>query len=199
MNKETKENTKKWFEEWILKLNLCPFAHAVQAKKQIRFEVEKSDSFEKCVQKAVSEIEFLIEHDSDSEDEKEAEQKIEDEEYYIDTTLLVFPNQPNFNDSFEDFLDFVALVELYLEQNELDSEFQLVAFHPNFIFEVEEMNSKSHYTNRSPYPTLHILREKSVAKATEYFGNVALIPQKNIEKLEKMKDTDFDWLKSFQK
>ena len=193
---EVQNNTKKWFEEWILKLNLCPFAHSVQAKKQIRFEIEESDSFKKCVQKAVSEIDFLLEHGADSESETENEDKTE---YYIDTTLLVFPNQPNFKDSFEDFLDFVALLELYLEQNELDSEFQLVAFHPNFIFEVEDINSKSHYTNRSPYPTLHILREASVQKAIEDFGNVEIIPQKNIEKLEKMKDGDFDWLKSFQK
>jgi len=197
MNKtEIQNNTKKWFEEWILKLNLCPFAHAVYVKKQIRFEIEESDNFEKCVQKAVFEIDFLLEHDADSESETENEDKTE---YYIDTTLLVFPNQLNFKDSFEDFLDFVALLEVYLEQNELDSEFQLVAFHPNFIFEVEDINSKSHYTNRSPYPTLHILREQSVQKAIEDFGNVELIPQKNIEKLEKMKETDFDWLKSFQK
>ncbi len=194
---DIQKNTKKWFEEWILKLNLCPFAHAVHAQEQIRFEIEESDDFKKCVQKAVAEIDFLIEHDSDSHSEDEITE--DDTEYYIDTTLLVFPNQTNFKESFEDFLDFVALVELYLEQNELDSEFQLVAFHPNFIFEVEELNSKSHYTNRSPYPTLHILREKSVQKATESFGNVALIPQKNIEKLEKMKDADFEWLKSFQK
>ncbi len=197
MNKNAELNTKKWFEEWILKLNLCPFAYAVHAKKEIRFEVEESNDFKKCVQKAVSEIEFLIEHDSDSHAEDEILE--DDTECYIDTTLLIFPNQTNFKDSFEDFLDFVALIELYLEQNELDSEFQLVAFHPNFIFEVEKLNSKSHYTNRSPYPTLHILREKSVQKATEDFGNVALIPQKNIEKLEKMKEEDFEWLKSFQK
>lgn len=192
---DVQKNTKKWFEEWILKLNLCPFAHAVYSEEQIRFEIEESDDFKKCVQKAVSEIDFLIEHDSDSHSEDEIVEG--DTEYYIDTTLLVFPNQMDFINSFEDFLDFVALVELYLEQNELDSEFQLVAFHPNFIFEVEDINSKSHYTNRSPYPTLHILREKSVQKATESFGNVALIPQKNIEKLEKMKESDFDWLKSF--
>ncbi len=138
----------------------------------------------------------MIEHDSDSYSEDDLNSKDEDE-YYINTTLLVFPNQTNFKDSFDDFLDFVALIELYLEQNELDTEFQLVAFHPNFIFEVEEIDSKSHYTNRSPYPTLHILREKSVEKATEEFGNVASIPQKNIEKLEKMKDDNFEWLKSF--
>ncbi|PIY11909.1 MAG: hypothetical protein COZ18_03185 [Flexibacter sp. CG_4_10_14_3_um_filter_32_15] len=198
MNKiEIQKNTKKWFEQWILKLNLCPFAHAVDAQEQIRFEIEESDDFKKCVQKAVSEIDFLIEHDSDSHSEDERMEN--DTKYYIDTTLLVFPNQTDFKDSFEDFLDFVALLDLYLEQNELDTEFQLVAFHPNFIFEVEELNSKSHYTNRSPYPTLHILREKSVQKGTESFGNVALIPQKNIEKLEKMKDADFEWLKSFQK
>ena len=193
---DIKNNTKKWFEEWILKLNLCPFAHSVYAKKQIRFEIEESDNFEKCVQKAVAEIDFLIEHDSDSDSEDDINSK-DNDEYYIDTTLLIFPNQSNFKNSFEDFLDFVALLELYLEQNELDSEFQLVAFHPNFIFEVEDINSKSHYTNRSPYPTLHILREKSVEKAIEDFGNVASIPQKNIEKLEKMKESDFEWLKSF--
>lgn len=182
-----KQNTKKWFEEWILKLNLCPFAHPVYTKKQIRFEVEESTNFEKCVQKAVSEIAFL---------EENTTAKAKD---YIDTTLLIFPNQADFTTSFEDFLDFVALLDLYLEQNDLEETFQLVAFHPNFIFEGEKKDAKSHFTNRSPYPILHILREQSVEKAIKNYKEVELIPQKNIEKLEKMQNEEFEWLKSFQK
>ncbi|AFM02940.1 hypothetical protein Fleli_0464 [Bernardetia litoralis DSM 6794] len=191
---EIKDNTKKWFEEWILKLNLCPFAHSVYAKKQIRFEIEESENFEKCVQKAVSEITFLEENNDD---------KIQN---YVDTTLLIFPNifldcDKNSNSEenilFNDFLDFVAVLDLFLEQNNLEDKFQVVAFHPNYIFEGEDINSKSHFTNRSPYPILHILREESVEKAIENYNQVESIPQKNIEKLEKMKDADFEWLKSF--
>ncbi|WP_338815744.1 DUF1415 domain-containing protein (plasmid) [Bernardetia sp. Wsw4-3y2] len=195
MNKiDIQKNTKKWFEEWILKLNLCPFAHSVYAKKQIRFEIEESDSFEKCVQKAVSEIELLQDNDN------------EQSQNYIDTTLLVFPNiffnlsekiNNEENTLFNDFLDFVAVLDLYLEQNNLEEKFQLVAFHPNYIFAGEDINSKSHFTNRSPYPILHILREKSVENAIKNYNQVEAIPQKNIEKLEKMKDTDFEWLKFF--
>lgn len=107
---EIKDNTKKWFEEWILKLNLCPFAHSVYAKKQIRFEIEESENFEKCVQKAVSEITFLEENNDD---------KIQN---YVDTTLLIFPNifldcDKNSNSEenilFNDFLDFVAVLDLF--------------------------------------------------------------------------------------
>lgn len=196
---EIKKNATKWLEDWILKLNLCPFAHSVYAKNQIRFEVEESNNFEKCVQKAVAEIEFL---------EKNSDESVDD---YIDTTLLVLPNcflnlekttknkKQGENEAFNDFLDFVALLDLYLEQNNLEDKFQLVAFHPNFVFEEEDKEAKSHYTNRSPYPILHILREKSIEKAIQNFSQVENIPQKNIEKLEKMKDTDFEWLKSFQK
>ncbi|WP_338763824.1 DUF1415 domain-containing protein [Bernardetia sp. ABR2-2B] len=194
--KNIETTTKKWLEDWILRLNLCPFAHSVYAKNQIRFEIEESNSFEKCVQKAVSEIVFLEENNNDKS------------QNYIDTTLLVFPNtflNPNEklndeeNTSFNDFLDFVALLDLYLEQNNLESKFQLVAFHPNYIFEGEDKNSKSHFTNRSPYPILHVLREESVEKVIENYNQVASIPQKNIEKLEKMKDADFEWLESFKK
>ncbi|WP_375560134.1 DUF1415 family protein [Bernardetia sp. OM2101] len=191
---EIKNNTKKWFEDWILKLNLCPFAHSVYAKKQIRFEIEESNSFEKCVQKAVSEIE-LLEENNNSENQN-----------YIDTTLLVFPNiflnidkanENEENQPFNDFLDFVALLDLYLEQNSLEGKFQLVAFHPNYIFAGEDKSSKSHFTNRSPYPILHILREESVEKAIENFSQVESIPQKNIEKLENLKEDNFEWLESF--
>ena len=191
-----KSTTKKWLEDWILKLNLCPFAHSVYAKKQIRFEIEESDDFKKCVAKAVSEIELLKENN-----DQEAKN-------YIDTTLLIFPNFSidedtddidEENTAFNDFLDFVGLLDLFLEQNNLDHQFQLVAFHPNYIFEGEEKESKSHYTNRSPYPILHILREESVSKAVENFGKTDSIPKKNIEKLEKMEQQEFEWLKSFQR
>ena len=191
-----KSTTKKWLEDWILKLNLCPFAHSVYAKKQIRFEIEESDDFKKCVAKAVSEIELLKENN-----DQEAKN-------YIDTTLLIFPNFSidedtdginEENTAFNDFLDFVGLLDLFLEQNNLDHHFQLVAFHPNHIFEGESKDSKSHYTNRSPYPILHILREESVSKAVENFGKIDSIPKKNIEKLEKMEQQEFEWLKSFQR
>ena len=195
MSKIIKLNTKKWFENWILKLNLCPFAHSVYAKKQIRFEVEESSSFEKCVRKAISEIEFLEENNS-----KESQN-------YVDTTLLIFPNiflngakpiQNEENQSFNDFLDFVAVLDLYLEQNDLEDIFQLVAFHQDYVFEGEDRESKSHYTNRSPYPILHILREESVEKAIQNYNQVESIPQKNIEKLEKIDKSNFKWLKSFR-
>lgn len=188
-----KSITQKWLEEWILNLNLCPFAHSVYKNNQIRFEVEESNDFKKCVEKAVTEIESLQKNEFEND---------------IDTTLLIFPHnfinvetteETEENQSFNDFLDFVALLDLYLEQNNLEGEFQLVAFHPNYIFEGEEKNSKSHYTNRSPYPMLHILKEESVTKAIESYGNIDAIPQKNIEKLEKMDEKDFEWLQSFQK
>ena len=196
MNKaEAKNNTKEWFENWILKFNLCPFAHSVYMKKQIRFEVEESSSFEKCVQKAVFEIEFLEENTNLQS------------QNYIDTTLLIFPNiflndaepiQNEENQSFNDFLDFVAVLDLYLEQNDLEDIFQLVAFHQDYVFEGEDRESKSHYTNRSPYPILHILREESVEKAIQNYNQVESIPQKNIEKLEKIDKSNFKWLKSFR-
>ncbi len=185
MNQDIKNNTKKWFEDWVLKLNLCPFAHSVHAKKQIRFEIEESNDFKKCVQKAVAEINFLEENNNIKSNE------------YVDTTLVILPNQNNFNQSFEDFLDFIGLLDLFLEQNNLENKFELVAFHPNYIFAGEDKDSKSHYTNRCPYPILHILRKESIDKAVDSFGNIEMIPKKNIEKLEKMKEKDFEWLKSF--
>lgn len=176
-------------EDWILKLNLCPFAHAVYRDNQVRFEVENSTDFKRCVKKAIAEIEYL-QQNSDRNNKN-----------YIDTTFLIFPKQEDFNTSFMDFLDFAALINVFIEQKNLSGVFQLVAFHPNYIFQDEDPNSKSHYTNRSPYPTLHILREESVEKAgnSVSFANVFSIPEKNIAKLEKMDDKEFEWLNSFKR
>ena len=188
---EVEQNTKIWFEQWILKLNLCPFAHNVHARKQIRFEIEMSKKNKECIEKVISEIEFL-------------QNSKEEQSNYIDTTLIVFPN--NFDkpklQGFKDFTNFYLELTLYLEKNKLDTIFQLVMFHPNIVYGGENLNAPSLFTNRSPYPTLHILREDSVTREGLKHPDVNSIPDKNIEKLNslyKNAPKAFNWLKSFQK
>jgi hypothetical protein len=188
---EVEQNTKLWFEQWILKLNLCPFAHNVHAKKQVRFEIEPTKKHKECTDKVISEIEFL-------------QNSKKEEPNYIDTSLIVFPNffnKPKLQ-GFKDFTNFYLEMTMYLEKNKLDKIFQLVVFHPNLVYGGESPNAPALYTNRSPYPTLHILREESVTREGLKHPNVNSIPDKNIEKLEKLyKDFPkaFAWLNSFQK
>ncbi|PIY08672.1 MAG: hypothetical protein COZ18_11120 [Flexibacter sp. CG_4_10_14_3_um_filter_32_15] len=189
--KEVEQNTKIWFEQWILKLNLCPFAHHVHAKKQIRFEIETTKNIHKATEKVIAELNFL--ENSKKEDLD-----------YIDTTLLVFPNLFNKSNlqGFKDFTKFYLELTMYLEKNNLDVVFQLVMFHPNLVYGGESENAPALFTNRSPYPTLHILREESVTKAGLNHPDVISIPDKNIEKLETLYENHpkaFNWLKSFKK
>ncbi len=76
-------------------------------------------------------------------------------------------------------------MQQFLEENELDETFQLVGFHPVYQFEGEDVNARSNFTNRSPFPMIHIIREESMMKAIEGYGEskVDQIPEKNINKL----------------
>ncbi len=188
---EVEQNTKIWFEQWILKLNLCPFAHNVHAKKQIRFEIEPSKIHKECIDKVISEIDLL-------------QNSKKEEPNYIDTTLIVFPN--SFNkpklQGFKDFTNFYLELTIYLEKNKLDTVFQMIMFHPNIVYGGESLNTPALFTNRSPYPTLHILREESVTREGLKHPDVNSIPNKNIEKLNNLHKNApkaFNWLKSFQK
>lgn len=94
----------------------------------------------------------------------------------IETTLLVFPS---FLNDFFDYLDFADLAESILLDNNYEGIYQLATFHPNYCFADTNTDDVTNYTNRSPYPMLHILREEGLAKAIEYYGDTEQIPLNN--------------------
>ncbi len=106
-----------------------------------------------------------------------------DKDTEIETSLLIFPHYfLNFND----YLDFVALSEDLLSVSGYEGIYQLATFHPNYCFADVLPTDISNYTNRSPYPILHILRESSIEKAIDYYGDTSKIPDNNIATMHKL-------------
>jgi hypothetical protein len=154
-------NTKKWLERAVIGLNLCPFAKSVYAKQQIFFVV--SDAFD--VESLALELRQQLEYLSATDPE------------VVDTILLIHPEVLN---NFLDYNDFLDLADQILEMGGWSGEIQIASFHPGYRFEGTRANAIENYTNRSPYPMLHLLRESSIDRAVAAFPNAEEIYEKNI-------------------
>jgi len=156
-----------WVDKAVIGLNLCPFAKAVQAKGQVRYAVSDATDAEGAL--------------SDLEDELMRLSQTDPQE--IDTTLLILPDAL---DDFYDFNDFEDLSDRLLKRMRLVGELQVATFHPRFQFAETGPDDIENYTNRSPYPILHLLREASIDKAVEAFPDAAEIYEKNIETMREL-------------
>ena len=168
-------NTVVWLEKAVIGLNLCPFAKAVHVKKQIRYVVSDASTPEQLLQELMDELQIL----SDADPEQ------------IDTTLLIHPYV------LEDFLDyneFLDVADAAVEDMDLAGELQVASFHPQYQFADTDQNDIGNYTNRSPYPTLHLLREDSIERAVEAFPEASDIFEKNIYTLEQLGHEGWDKL-----
>ena len=156
-----------WVDKAVIGLNLCPFAKAVQARGQVRYAVSDATDAEGVL--------------SDLEDELMRLSQADPQE--IDTTLLILPDAL---DDFYDFNDFEDLSDRLLKRMRLVGELQVATFHPRFQFAETGPDDIENYTNRSPYPILHLLREASIDKAVEAFPDAAEIYEKNIETMREL-------------
>lgn len=153
-----------WLERAVIGLNLCPFAKAVHVKNQIRYVVSAATDPEALREDLVRELGLLVQTPA-------AE---------IETTLLVHPHVLS---DFFDYNDFLNRADATLAELDLTSEFQIASFHPRYQFAGTQPDAIENYTNRSPYPMLHLLREASVTRATAAFPDAARIFEGNIAKL----------------
>jgi hypothetical protein len=167
--------TEQWLEKAVIGLNLCPFAKAVHVKKQVRYVVSEASSPEELLEDLIKELELLAGEDPE----------------VVDTTLLIHPLVLQ---DFEDYNEFLDVADAALEELKLDGELQVASFHPDYQFADTDKNDISNYTNRSPYPTLHLLREASIDRAVEAFPEAADIFEKNIETMEKLGHEGWDKL-----
>ncbi len=158
------EQTKEWIEKAVIGLNLCPFAKPVFTQNLIRYSVSTADNEKELLQELRSELQLLTQTQATE----------------IETTLLIHPELLN---EFLDFNDFLGIAEDLLTEMELSGVVQIASFHPRFQFAGTKPDDITNYTNRSPYPTLHLLREESVSKAVDTFPGANDIPEKNIETL----------------
>jgi len=160
-------DTRKWLEQIVIGLNLCPFAKAVYVKDQVRFVLSDATTPEALVEQLAEELVLLR--------DTPAEQ--------IDTTLIVHPDVLT---DFLDYNDFLDNADAAIEALDLQGILQVASFHPQYQFAGVAPDDVSNYTNRAPYPTLHLLREDSVERAVAAFPDPDVIVQRNIETLDKL-------------
>lgn len=172
------QETQDWLIKAVIGLNLCPFAKAVHVKEQIKYVVSEATTMEQLLESLAQELEFLAEVSREK----------------TDTTLLIHPNVLN---DFLDYNDFLELADQLLEDLDLDGELQIASFHPQYQFAGTEIDDVTNFTNRSPYPTLHLLREDSIDEAVKAFPEAEAIFETNMQTMEKL-GTD-GWLKLFPK
>jgi uncharacterized protein len=161
------EETRHWVERAVIGLNLCPFARAVQAKGQVRYVVSDATTPEALLEDLKRELRLL--------EDVPAEQ--------TDTTLLIHPHVLG---DFLDYNDFLGVAEETLADMGLEGVLQVASFHPDYQFEGTQKDDIANYTNRSPWPTLHILREASVDKAVAAYPDPEEIYRKNIDTLRSL-------------
>lgn len=167
--------TRRWLERAVIGLNLCPFAKSVHVKQQVRYVVSSATTPEALLETLMDELQHL----SDADPEQ------------VDTTLLIHPFVLK---DFEDYNEFLDVADAAVEDMRLEGELQVASFHPDYQFAGTGRNDISNYTNRAPYPILHLLREDSVARAVEAFPEAGEIFEKNIETMEKLGHEGWDKL-----
>lgn len=159
--------TRVWLERAVIGLNLCPFAKSVHVKQQVRYAVVRSEGYRELLDDLERELRFLAEVDP----------------AVTETTLLIHPHAL---DEFLDYGWFLPMADQLLDELGLVGEIQIAHFHPRFQFSDCDSEDIANYTNRSPYPTLHLIRESSIDRAVAAFPDAAEIFEKNIEKLRHM-------------
>ena len=159
--------TRRWLERAVIGLNLCPFAKRVEARGLVRYVVSDARDEEHLLADLERELQALL--------------AVPPEE--VETTLLIHPYALAV---FDDFNNFLGLVDVLLRTQRLRGVLQVASFHPDYVFVDTDQEDITNYTNRSPFPILHLLREASLDRAVAAFPDAAAIYERNIETLRKL-------------
>lgn len=151
--------TKAWIEEIIIGLNFCPFAKKEFVNNTICYHVSKQAKVKNALVELVEQCQLLQDDSS------------------IETSLIIY--EQGFRD-FERYLDLVDFAQELIETSGFEGVFQLATMHPDYCFEGEAYDDPANFTNRSPYPMLHIIREESMAKVLSVYKHPEQIPEDNI-------------------
>lgn len=154
------EQTKNWLSSVIVKHNICPFVGYEIKQDSIRYNVLDKVGMQQCLENLIDECNIL---DADKD---------------IATSLLIYSN---IFSEFESYFDFVDTANALMIDMEYEGRYQLASFHPQYCFANAELDDAANYTNRSPYPMLHILREASLEQALKNYPKPETIPGNNIE------------------
>jgi hypothetical protein len=155
----------RWLERAVIGLNLCPFAKAVHTKGQIHYAVSAATDTEALRQDLIYELNSLLAQ----------------EPSVRDTTLLIAPQVLA---DFLDYNDFLGVADRVLRKMKLEGTVQIASFHPQFQFGGTDADDITNYTNRAPYPCLHLLREASIDRAVQAFPEAEMIFERNMATME---------------
>lgn len=169
--KRVVQATRDWVEKVVIGYNFCPFAKPVFVPDLIRYQVEHSDNVADMLETLYLQCREL--------------QASAD----VATTLIILPSGV---EDFEDYLDMLSMAEQLIERSGFAGEFQLASFHPAYLFDGEPDDSPSHFTNRSPYPMLHIIREADIEKAMKNKDDAAGIYERNMRKATELGTPHFE-------
>lgn len=160
MSEQPIAHTENWVRQVIMKYNLCPFARQEVERGSIRYVVVDEPQPAAVLEALMVELHLL------------------DEQPEVETTLVIIPQG---FEGFYPYLDLVDLADALLCEQGYEGRYQLASFHPDYCFEGEPQDDAANYTNRSPYPTLHIIREASMEQALAKYDQPESIPERNIE------------------
>jgi uncharacterized protein len=160
-------DTRRWLEKAVIGLNLCPFAKAVHVRGQIHYAVSAAVNTEQLLADLAGELDDLVAIDAATRE----------------TTLLIIPRAMQ---DFLEFNDFLEEGERLLASRELDGVIQLASFHPEYQFAGTTREDVTNFTNRSPYPTIHLLREESIERAVQAFPEPEAIYEANMQRLREL-------------
>lgn len=154
-----------WVKSFVVELNLCPFAERELTNHRIRFALTKAEAEEELLLALQTELE-LLNHDCS-----------------IETTLLIHADVLQDFDAYNQFL---SIADQLLRTMNLEGVYQVASFHPHYQFDGTDQDDAENYTNRSPYPLLHLLREESLAQAIAGTADIDQVPRRNIELMNRM-------------
>lgn len=158
------ELTRRWVEQFVIAENLCPFAAPALRGQSLRIAVSEADDLDTLAASVLEELDLL-----QATPERE-----------LVTSVLVFSNALS---DFDSYLDFAELAQELLETAGLEGTLQIATFHPQYCFAGAAVDDVSNYTNRSPFPMLHFLREDALTRVLDSYPDAEAIPQRNIEHL----------------
>lgn len=159
------QSVRQWVETLVVGMNLCPFAKRELVNNRVRFVTTPATTEEDLLMALQDELELLNSDPS------------------IETTLLIHPQVLQ---DFYDFNDFLNFADGLLQEMDLEGVYQIASFHPDYQFGGTEPDDAENYTNRSPYPVLHLIREESLEKAIASHPDVDGIPERNIALMNEM-------------
>jgi len=159
-DKQMIQQSKNWINDFIIAHNICPFAEQVVTNQSIDLDVINDSDYEECLVQLIQKLIVL------------------DENKKIETALMIFPEAVK---DFDDYLEFLAIANQLIEDQGFDDDYQLASFHPDYCFEGEATDDAANFTNRAPWPMLHLIRQSSIDKGLEFYKHPEQIPENNIK------------------